>query len=75
MSFKALVKNQFHTKISTLYSHNGGEFVVLRSFLSTTGIAHLTLPPHTPEHNGISERKHCHVVETGLTLLTHAGMS
>lgn len=32
------------------------------------------LPPHTPEHNGVSERKHRHIVETGLSLLSHAGM-
>ncbi|XP_010507459.1 PREDICTED: uncharacterized protein LOC104784086 [Camelina sativa] len=73
-AFKALVENRFSTKISTLYSDNGGEFIALRSFLSSAGISHLTSPPHTAEHNGISERKHRHVVETGLTLLTHAVM-
>lgn len=72
--FKALVENKFNTKIGTLYSDNGGEFISLRSFLTTAGIEHLTSPPHTPEHNGILERKHRHVVETGLTLLTHAKM-
>lgn len=74
IAFKALVENRFSTKIDTLYSDNGGEFVALQSFLSGTRISHLTSPPHTLEHNGISERKHRHVVETGLTLLTHAGM-
>lgn len=73
-AFKALVENQFSTKIGTLYSDNGGEFVALRQLLREAGISHLTSPPHTPEHNGISERKHRHVVETGLTLLTHAYM-
>ncbi|XP_033144322.1 uncharacterized protein LOC103859022 isoform X1 [Brassica rapa] len=72
--FKALVENQFSTKIGTLYSDNGGEFLALRQLLAEAGISHLTSPPHTPEHNGISERKHRHVVETGLTLLTHASM-
>ena len=69
-AFKLLVKNHFSTKIGTLYSDNGGEFIALRHLLSDAGIS----PPHTPEHNGISERKHKHVVETGLTLLTHASM-
>lgn len=68
IAFKALVENKLNTKIGTLYSDNGGEFIALRSFLSMNGIEHLTSPPHTPEHNGISERKHRHVVETGLTL-------
>ncbi|CAA7037242.1 unnamed protein product [Microthlaspi erraticum] len=74
VSFKNLVENRLNTRIGTLYSDNGGEFVALRSFLTSSGISHFTSPPHTPEHNGVSERKHRHVVETGLTLLTHASM-
>ncbi|KAG7582826.1 Integrase catalytic core [Arabidopsis suecica] len=74
VAFKALVENRLNTKIGTLFSDNGGEFIALRSLLSSAGISHLTSPPHTPEHNGISERKHRHVVETGLTMLTHASM-
>ena len=72
--FKVLVENRFKHKIGTLYSDNGGEFIALRQFLSTHCITHLTTPPHTPELNGISERKHRHVVETGLTLLGQALM-
>ncbi|CAA7051267.1 unnamed protein product [Microthlaspi erraticum] len=70
--FKALVENKFKTKIVTLFSDNGGEFIALRTFLSTSGITHLTSPPHTPEHNGLVERRHRHIVETGLSLLHHA---
>lgn len=72
--FKALVENQFKHRIVTLYSDNGGEYQALDNFLSTNGISHLTTPPHTPEHNGLSERRHRHIVETGLSLLTHASM-
>lgn len=74
IAFKALVENRFNEKIKTLYSDNGGEYLALRQFLQTHGISHLTSPPHTPEHNGISERKHRHIVETGLTLLSQASM-
>ncbi|KAG7534176.1 Integrase catalytic core [Arabidopsis thaliana x Arabidopsis arenosa] len=74
IAFKALVENRFQCKIGTLYSDNGGEFLALRQFLSTNGISHFTSPPHTPEHNGISERKHRHIVETGLTLLHQASV-
>ncbi|RVW54104.1 Retrovirus-related Pol polyprotein from transposon RE1 [Vitis vinifera] len=42
--------------------------------LNNHGVSHLTSPPHTPEHNGYSERRHRHIVETSLSLLTHASM-
>jgi len=48
--------------------------VGLRNLLAINGISHLTTPPHTPEHNGYSERRHRHIVETGLTLLSHASL-
>lgn len=60
--------------MTTLYSDNGGEFIALAKFLASNGISHFTSPPHTPEHNGMAERRHRHIVETGLSLLTHAGM-
>ena len=72
MAFKPLLENHFQAKIDTLYSDNGGEYISLKAFLQTHGISHLTTPPHTPEHNGLSERKHRHIVETGLSLLSAA---
>ena len=72
--FKALVEKFFNRPIITLYSDNGGEYQALSSFLTINGISHLTSPPHTPEHNGYSERRHRHIVETGLSLLSHASM-
>lgn len=74
VKFKQLVENQLNTKIKTFYTDNGGEFITLRSFLANQGISHLTTPPHTPEHNGLAERRHRHIVETGLSLLTHASV-
>jgi transposase InsO family protein len=68
-TFKNLVENYFKTKIISLYSDGGGEFQKLKPFLANFGISHLMTPPHTPQHNSIVERRHRHIVETGLTLL------
>lgn len=72
IAFKGLVEKQFQSQLANFYTDNGGEFIALRKYLSDNGISHLTSPPHTPEHNRISERKHRHVVETGMTLLSQA---
>ena len=74
VKFKKLVENYFSRTIKTLYTDRGGEFLALRHFLSNHGISHLTTPPHTPEHNGYSERRHRHIVETGLALLHCASL-
>jgi hypothetical protein len=70
--FKHLVEKQFHTTIKNIYLDNGGEFVALKQYFSIHGISHYTTAPHTPQQNGVSERRHCHLVETGLTLLHDA---
>lgn len=72
--FKLLIENFYHHKIKILYTDNGGEYLGLRPFLSNHGISHHTTPPHTPEHNGISERRNRHIAETGLSLLHHSGL-
>ena len=72
--FKAVVENYFKTNIVTLYSDNGGEYITLKEFFVMHGISHLTSPPHTPEHNGFAKHHHWHIVETGLSLLTHASL-
>ncbi|KAL9241494.1 hypothetical protein vseg_015603 [Gypsophila vaccaria] len=72
LKFRAIVEKYFNKPIRQFYSDNGGEFVKLTHHLQAHGITHLTSPPHTPEHNGFAERRHRHIVETGLSLLTHA---
>ena len=72
--FRNLVENKFNTKIKSLYSDNGGEYIGLKSYLSVHGISHYTTTPHTPQQNGMSERRTRHLVEIGLTLLTDAHM-
>ena len=46
----------------------------MKSLFTSHGISHLTTPPHAPQHNGVVEHRHCHVVETELTLLHQASM-
>ncbi|OMO94717.1 Integrase, catalytic core [Corchorus capsularis] len=72
--FKVMVEAYFQLKIQTIYSDGGGEYEHLKQLLQTHGINHLQTPLHIPEHNGISERKHRHIVETGNTLLHHANL-
>jgi hypothetical protein len=51
-----------------------GEYRNLNSFFHKLGITHRIACPHTHQQNGSAERKHRHIVETGLTLLAHASV-
>lgn len=75
-SFKSLVENMLNPKIKAVQSDGGGEFTShwFRTFLSSNGISHRISCPYTPEQNGVTEPKCCHVVEIGLTLLAHVSM-
>lgn len=70
--FKALVETFFKTKIISVYSDGGGEYIALRDFLATHGIQHLNTSSHTLQHNGIVKYRHKHIVDIGLTLLHQA---
>ena len=72
--YKSLVEKYFQLPIKVWYSDNEGEFEALKPYLSLKGITHLTTPPHTREHNGYSEKRHRHIVETFFTRLTRASM-
>lgn len=70
--FRGIVEKYFRRQIIQVFSDNGGEYDKLHPYLVSNGISHLTSPPHTPEHNGFAERRHKHIVETALALLSHA---
>ncbi|KAH9805863.1 retrovirus-related pol polyprotein from transposon RE1 [Citrus sinensis] len=72
--FKSLVEKQFNLHIKTLQSDMGGEFKAFQSFLQKEGIQARFSCPYTHHQNGVVERKHRHLVETGLTLLAQAKM-
>jgi hypothetical protein len=77
LKFKTLVETQLSCKIKQLQSDGGGEFTSFRfqQLLSCNGIIHRKSCPHTSQQNGLAERKLRHILETGLTLLAHCGLS
>ncbi|MFS7960449.1 putative RNA-directed DNA polymerase [Helianthus anomalus] len=73
-NFHAMVERQFKTKLKSFQTDWGGEFRPLSPFFTSLGIIHRLSCPHTSEQNGFVERRHRHVVETGLTLLAQSGV-
>jgi histone deacetylase 1/2 len=67
--FQAQVERQFSLKIKSVQTDWGGEYQKLNTYIKTIGIHHRVICPHTHEQNGMVERRHRHIVETGLTLL------
>ncbi|KAL5732562.1 hypothetical protein ACOSP7_031917 [Xanthoceras sorbifolium] len=74
-TFKKQVELQFNTKICTLQTDMGQEFKVFGAYLKSVGIFLRFSYAYTHQQNSVAERKHRHIVETGLTLLAHASMS
>ena len=74
--FKATVENQLSKSIKSLRTDCGGEYTsnAFTDFCSTQGITHQFSCPHTPQQNGTVERKHRHIIESALTLLSHASL-
>jgi histone deacetylase 1/2 len=72
--FKLQVENQFDDNIKYVQSDNGGEFKSFITFLQQAGIVHRFSCPYNSAQNGREERKHRHVVETGLAFLAHASL-
>ncbi|KAK9061505.1 hypothetical protein SSX86_018687 [Deinandra increscens subsp. villosa] len=67
-----MVERQFNTKLKNVQTDWGGEFRNLSTYFTSLGIVHRRSCPHTSEQNGIVERRHRHVVETGLALLAQS---
>ena len=74
LKFKLLIENQLGHKIKNIQSDNAREFISFDKTLALFGIHHRYTFPYTHQQNGIVERKHQHVVETGLSLLAHASL-
>jgi transposase InsO family protein len=74
IKFKKYVERYFNLQIKSIQSDWGGEYRSLSNYLATCGISHRVSCPHTHQQNGAVERKHRHIVETGLALLYHASI-
>ena len=72
--FMIVIERQFNTKVKSVQTDWGGEFRNLSPFFTSLGILHRLSCPHTSAQNGVVERRHRHVVETGLTLLSQSGV-
>ncbi|KAM2707578.1 hypothetical protein EV1_036542 [Malus domestica] len=74
--FQQMVKTQYSIDIKVLRSDNGEEYIAseLSRFLQDRGIIHQTTCPHTPQQNGVDERKNRHILETARALLIGASV-
>ncbi|KAJ1699274.1 hypothetical protein LUZ63_007786 [Rhynchospora breviuscula] len=68
--FKLKVENLLSTSIKTIQCDGGLEFRPLIN--KYPAITFQISCPHTPQQNGIAERKHRHMVELGLATMYHA---
>lgn len=71
--FKASVENQHGRKIQFLQTDNGKEYrnEVFDLFLRENGIRRWTSVTHTPEQNGVAERRNCTLMEMTRCLLIY----
>jgi hypothetical protein len=72
LKFKSYVERFFNTNIKAIQFDWGGEYCPVNQLLQQISILHCISCPHTHQQNGAIKRKHRHIVETGLALLSHA---
>ncbi|XP_039121731.1 uncharacterized protein LOC120258408 [Dioscorea cayenensis subsp. rotundata] len=74
ISFLKFVKNHFHARPKQIRSDNGTEVVKheCSAYFLKKGIIHQTSMPHTPQQNGVVERKHRHLLDLARALKIHA---
>lgn len=70
-NFKQMTETQTGLKIKILRTDNGGEYTSLefKEFLQNSGIIHQLTIPHSPQQNGVCERKNRTVMEMARCLL------
>ncbi|KAK1417226.1 hypothetical protein QVD17_26351 [Tagetes erecta] len=73
-TFLRLVQTQLSRKVKVFQSDGGTEFTnkIVQKFFNENGTFQRFSCPYTAAQNGRAERKHRHIVETGLAMLFHA---
>ena len=69
-----MIETHFHAKILHIRTDNGTEFIQSSylDFFNSKGILHQKSIVHTPQQNGVAERKHRHLLDTARALRFHA---
>lgn len=75
-NFAAMIRNVFLATIMVLQSDNATEYVIniLSTFFLELGIKQRHFYSHTPQHDRLVERKHCHIATFIHALLHTAGL-
>ena len=74
--FEAEVTNECDSKIKTLRTDGGGEYMSIKfkEYLKSKGIRHEITVPHTPQQNGVAERMNRTLIETAKSMIFNASL-
>ena len=69
--FVQLMMNSTRQTIHTLRTGNGGEYTLkaFQEFYLSKGIARVLIPPHTPQRNGVAEKRNMSILDITRCLL------
>lgn len=72
--FEKTFSNECGQKVTRLRTDNGGEYTSsdFQEYLKAQGIHHEMTVPHTPQQNGVAERKNRTLIEAARSMLSHA---
>lgn len=72
--FEKTFSKECGQKVTRLRTDNGGEYTSseFQEYLKAQGIHHEMTVPHTPQQNGVAERKNRTLIETARSMLSHA---
>lgn len=76
VNFCKMIENQFSKTVKRIRCDNSGEFTsnLMIDFYAKQGILLETTCPHTPQQNGVVERKHRHLLDTARALRFEANL-